>query len=69
MDFVTTKFQKKEQDKRSKDQGKRRSLKETVQLTEGESGSEKKKGELFPKEVWDKHKVEGRGMKYETINC
>ena len=63
MDFVTTEFQKKEQDTRSKGQGKKRSLDERMQLREGETGSEKKKREFVPKDVWDKRKEEGRCMK------
>ena len=51
MDFITTKFQKKEQDNRSKGQGKKRGLDERIQLRGEESGSEKKKGEFVPKEV------------------
>ena len=34
----------------------------------GESGSEKKKGEFVPKEVWDKRNVEGRCMKCGRSN-
>ena len=34
----------------------------------GEAGSEKKKGEFVPKEVWDKQKEEGRCMKYGRSN-
>ena len=49
MDFIISKFQKKEQDNRSKGQGKKRSLEERVQLKGGEVGSEKKKGEFVPK--------------------
>ena len=49
--FITTEFQKKEQDNRSKDQGKKRSLDERIQFGGGESGSEKKKCEFGPKEV------------------
>ena len=63
MDFITTKFQKKEQDNRSKGQGKKRSLEEWVLWREGEVGSERKKGELVAKEIWDKEKVERRCMK------
>ena len=44
MDFITTEFQKKEQDNKSKGQGKKRGLDERMQLRGGESGSEKKKG-------------------------
>ena len=51
MDFLCTKFQKKEDDNRSKGQVKKRGLDETIQLRGGESGSEKKKGEFVPKEV------------------
>ena len=60
MDFITTEFQKKEQDNRSKGQGKKRSLDERIQLRGGESGSEKKKDEFVPKEVCDEWKIEGR---------
>ena len=51
MDYITIEFQKKEQDYRSKSQGKKRGLDEHIQLRGGESGSEKKKGEFVPKEV------------------
>ena len=34
----------------------------------GEWGSEKKKGEFVPEEVWDKLKVEGRCMKCGRSN-
>ena len=54
MDFITTKFQKKEQDNMSKGQWKKGSLEEQVQLRGGELGDEKKKAELVPKEVWNK---------------
>ena len=63
MDFITTEFQQKEQDNRSKGQGKKRGLDERIQLRGGESGSEKKKGEFAPKEVWEKRKIEGRCTK------
>ena len=62
MDFITTEFQKKEQDNRSKGQGKKSSLDNRIQLRGGESGSEKKKYEFVPKKVWDKWKIEGRCM-------
>ena len=68
MDFITTEFQKKEQDNRSEGQGKKRSLDERIQLSGGESGREKKKGEFVPKEVWDKRKIEGRCMKCGRSN-
>ena len=51
MDFITTDFQKKEQDNRSKGQGKKGSLDERIQLRGGEAESEKKKHEFEPKEV------------------
>ena len=51
MDFITTEFYKKEQDNRSKGQGKKCGLDERIQLRGGEAGSEKKKGEFVPKEV------------------
>ena len=51
MEFITTEFQKKEQDNRSKGQGKKRGLDERIQLRRGELGSKKKKGEFVPKEV------------------
>ena len=63
MDFITTKFHKKEQDNRSKGQGKNCSLDDRIQLRGGETGSEKKKGEFVPKDVWDKRKEEERCMK------
>ena len=68
MDFITTEFQKKEQDNRSKGQGKKRRLDERIQLRGGESGSEQKKDEFVPKEVWDKRKIEGRCMKCGRSN-
>ena len=34
----------------------------------GETGSEKKKGEIVPKEVWVKRKIEGRCMKCGRSN-
>ena len=51
MDFITTEFQKKEQDNRSKGQGKKRGLDEHIQLRGRESGNERKKSEFVPKEV------------------
>ena len=63
MDFITTEFQKKEQDNSSKGQGKRRGLDERIQLRGGESRSAKKTSEFVTKEVWDKQKIEGRCMK------
>ena len=51
MDFITTEFQKKKQDNRSKGQGKKGGLDERIQLRGGESGREKKKGEFVSKEV------------------
>ena len=54
MDFITTEFQKKEQDNRSKGQGKKRSLDERIQLRGGETRSEKKKAEFVLKDVWYK---------------
>ena len=68
IDFITTEFQKKEQDNRSKGQGKKRGLDERIQLRGGESGSEKKKGEFVTKEVWDKRKIEVRCMKCGRSN-
>ena len=68
MDFITTKFEKKEQENRSKGQGKKRGLEGQIQLRGGESGSEKKKYEFVPKEVWDKQKEEGRSMKWGRSN-
>ena len=44
MDYITAEFQKKEQDNRSRSQGKKRILNKRIQLRGGESGSEKKKG-------------------------
>ena len=63
MDFITIEFQKKEQDNRSKGQGKKHSLDETIQLRGREVGSEKKKSEFVAKEVCDKRKEEGRDRK------
>ena len=63
MDFITTEFQKKEQDNRSKAQGKKGGLDESIQLRGGELGSEKKKGEFVHEEVWEKRKIEGRCIK------
>ena len=68
MDFITSEFQKKEQDNRSKGQGKKRGLDERIQLRGGELGSKKKKGEFVPKEVWAKRKIEGRCMKCGSSN-
>ena len=68
MDFITTEYQRKEQDNRSKGQGKKRGLDKRIQLRGEESGSEKKKGECVPKEVWDKRKEEGRCMKCGRSN-
>ena len=58
----------KEQDNRSKGQGKKCRLDKRIQLRGGESGSEKKKREFVPKEVWDKRKIEGRCMKCGRSN-
>ena len=68
MDFLCTKFQKKEDDNRSKGQVKKRGLDETIQLRGGESGSEKKKQEFVPKEFWNKRKEEERCMKCRRSN-
>ena len=68
MDFITAEFQKKEQDNRSKRQRNKHGLDERIQLKGGESGSEKKKGEFVPEEVWDKLKIEGRCMKCGRSN-
>ena len=68
MDFITTEFQKKEQDNRSKGQRKKRSLDKGIQLRGGETGSEKKKGEVVQKVVWDKLKEGGRCMKCGRSN-
>ena len=68
MDFITTKFQKKEEDNESKCQRKKRGLDECIQLREGESGSEKKKDEFVPKEVWQKRKKEQRCIKHGRSN-
>ena len=51
MEFITTELQKKEQDDRSKGQGKTRGQDKRIQLRGGESRSEKKKGEFIPEEV------------------
>ena len=68
IDFITTEFQKKEQDNRSKSQGKKRSLDERIQLRGVDSDSEKKKSKFVPKKVWDKRKIEGRCMKCGRSN-
>ena len=68
MDFITTEFQKTEEDNRSQGQGKKHGLDERIQLRGGESGSEKKKGEFVPKEVLDTRKEEGRCMKCGRSN-
>ena len=68
MDLITTEFQKKEQNNRSKDHRKNCGLEEQVQLREGESEGEKKKGKFVPSEVLDKRKVEARCMKYRRSN-
>ena len=65
MNFITTSFEKKEQNNGSKSKDKGRGLEEQVQLRGGEAGSEKKKGEFVPKEVKDKRKVEGRCIKHK----
>ena len=54
MNFITTEFQKKEQDNKREGQGNKHSLDERIQLRGGESGNERKKGDFVPKEVWDK---------------
>ena len=63
IDFIRSEFQKKEQDNKSKGEGQKRGLDERIQLRGREKGSEKKKGECVPVEVWDKQKEEGRYMK------
>ena len=68
MDFITTKFQKKEQDNKSKSQGKKHGLDKRIELRGGEIGSEKKKGEFVSKEVWDKRKEEESCMKCGRSN-
>ena len=68
MDFITKEFQKKEQDNRSKGQGKKCSLDERIQLRGRETGTEKKKGEFGPQDVRDKRKEEGRCMKCGRSN-
>ena len=57
MDFITTEFQKKEQDTRSKGEGKKRGRDKPIQLKGEELGSEKQKDEFVAKEVWDKRKI------------
>ena len=51
MYLITTEFQKKAQDNRSKGQEKKSGLEEGVQLREGEWGSEKQKCEFVFKKV------------------
>ena len=51
MDFITTEFQKKEQENRSKGQRKKHGLDEPIQLRGGESRSEKKKCKFVPMKV------------------
>ena len=51
MDFITSEFQKKEADNRSKGQEKKHGLEEQVQLSGGESGSKNKKVDFVVKEV------------------
>ena len=68
MDFIITKFQKKEQHNVSKGQGKTHSLEEQVQLRGEESECEKKKCEFVLKEVWDKRKIEERCIKCGRSN-
>ena len=63
MKIMTIEFQKKEQDNRSKGRGKKHGVDERIQLRGGESGSEKKKDEFIPKEVWNKRKIEVRCIK------
>ena len=55
-------------DNRSKGQGKKHALDGRIQLRAGEAGSEKKKFEFVPKEVWDKRTIEGRCMKCRRSN-
>ena len=49
MDFITTKFYKKEHDNKSKGQQKKHGWKEQVQGRGGDLGSKKKKSEFVPK--------------------
>ena len=51
VNFITTEFQKKKQDNKSKCQRKKWGLEEQAQLRGEESGGEKKEGEFVLKEV------------------
>ena len=51
VDFITIKFLKKEQDNRSKGQGRKYGMNEGLQLREGESESEKRNGDFVRKKV------------------
>ena len=68
MDVIATEFQKKQEDNRSKGQGKKRSMDKRIQLRGGETGSEKKKVEFVLKDVWEQRKEEGRCMKCGSSN-
>ena len=68
VDFITTEFQKKEQDNSIIGQGRKRSLEERVQLREEESSRQRKKSEFVPKEVWQNQKVEEGRMKCKRSN-
>ena len=63
IDFITTEFQNREQDNRSKGWRKKCGLEEGVQVRRKESSGEKKKREFVLKEVCDKRILEGRYMK------
>ena len=68
VDFITSEFQKKEQDNRTKGQWKEGCLEDRVKLRGGEVRSEKMKSEYIPKDVWDQGKKEGRCMKCGSSN-
>ena len=68
MDFITTGFQQKKQNHKTKGQRKKYSFEKQVQLRREEPGSEKQKREFVSKEVQDKWKIEGRCMKCRRRN-
>ena len=59
MNFITTEFQKKEQDNRSKGQGNKHGLEEQVQLREGDTKIEKKKSKFVLNKVCVKAHIRG----------
>lgn len=68
MDLVATRFQRREQDKKPKDQEKHGCWEDQRRWRREELRSEKKKHEFVPKEVWEKRKVDRRCMKCGRSN-